>query len=183
MRVLRSYSCTTQVIRSIFSAVVVCIFLHWEGNVFGMFTVAIICYFSSFLSHVVLLLRVLPAMLSPIILFETVFYLINGPSLYLLGQKLAKKGRPRQNDSPVPAQTQTGMEESLIMGTMWLYFFRPFLVLFAMFFLFCKYIHIKCKSDQKGFFSSLVSKDRLVHQLMGPSDRTREHFEVSAQRS
>ena len=81
-----------------------------------MFTVAIICYFCSFLFHVVLLL--LLAMLSPIILFETVFYLINGPSLYLLGQKLAKKGRPRQNDSPVPAQTQTGMEESLIMGTM-----------------------------------------------------------------
>ena len=83
-----------------------------------MYTVAIICYSSSFHFLVVLLLRVLLAMLSPIILFETVFYLINGPSLYLLGQKLAKKGRPRQNDSPVPAQTQTGMEESLIMGTM-----------------------------------------------------------------
>ena len=73
---------------------------------------------SRFLFLVVLLLRVLLAVLSPIILFETVFYLINGPSLYLLGQKLAKKGRPRQNDSSVPAQTQTGMEESLIMGTM-----------------------------------------------------------------
>ena len=83
-----------------------------------MYTVAIICYSSSFHFLVVLLLRVLLAMLSPIILFETVFYLINGPSLYLLGQKLAKKGRARQNDSPVPAQTQTGMEESLIMGTM-----------------------------------------------------------------
>ena len=112
MRVLR-YSCTTQV--NILCCC--CIFLHWEGNVFGLFTVAIICYFSSFHFLVVLLLLLL-AMLSPIILFETVFYLINGPSLYLLGQKLAKKGRPRQNDSPVPAQTQTGMEESLIMGTL-----------------------------------------------------------------
>ena len=68
-----------------------------------MYTVAIICDFSSFHFLVVLLLLLL-AVLSPIILFETVFYLINGPSLYLLGQKLAKKGRPRQNDSPVPAQ-------------------------------------------------------------------------------
>ena len=118
MRVLR-YSCTTQVIRSIFSAVVVFSYIEKETSlVCTMYTVGIICYFSSFLFLVVLLW--LLAMLSPIILFETVFYLINGPSLYLLGQKLAKKGRPRQNDSLIPAQTQTEMEESLIvfeMGT------------------------------------------------------------------
>ena len=122
MRVLR-YSCTTQVIRSIFSDVVVFSYIEKETSLVccTMYTVGIICYFSSFLFHVVLLLRVLLAMLSPIILFETVFYLINGPSLYLLGQKLAKKGRPRQNDSLIPAQTQTEMEERLIrfeMGTM-----------------------------------------------------------------
>ena len=119
MRVLR-YSCTTQVIRSIFSAVVVFSYIEKETSlVCTMYTVGIICYFSSFLFLVALLLLLL-AVLSPIILFETVFYLINGPSLYLLGQKLAKKGRPRQNDSPVPAQTQTEMEENLIvfeMGT------------------------------------------------------------------
>ena len=112
MRVLR-YSCTTQVIRSIISAVVVFSYIEKETSlVCTMSTVGIICYFSSFLFLVVLLW--LLAMLSPIILFETVFYLINGPSLYLLGQKLAKKGRPRQNDSLIPAQTQTEMEESLI---------------------------------------------------------------------
>ena len=120
MRVLR-YSCTTQVIRSIFSAVVVFSYIEKETSlVCTLHTVGIICYFSSFLFLVVLLLWLL-AVLSPIILFETVFYLINGPSLYLLGQKLAKKGRPRQNDSLIPAQTQTGMEESIIvfeMGTM-----------------------------------------------------------------
>ena len=115
MRVLRYYSCTTQVIRSIISAVVVFSYIEKETSLvctMYTYTVGIICYFSSFLFLVVLLW--LLAMLSPIILFETVFYLINGPSLYLLGQKLAKKGRPRQNDSLIPAQTQTEMEESLI---------------------------------------------------------------------